>query len=215
MSYASRWLKAAFISAPLLAGTAQAEIDALAQSKNPPATRLANFCAPDNMKDRAGHTQCLRETTEQASTYAQSFHAALFTAVGLPEKVEHYYAMIEKWTPRLKAAPQDLVAVTTYDKNCGVKIADIMMDPDASLDFSHTTGYGLPKYCVESAQALAAKYNIPVNTQEGTRLSTHFKNIYSYYAAHPAIPPRKSTGPAPLGPWDEAQPATPRTLRLE
>ena len=152
---------------------------------------LDRFCSPESLKTRAGHYQCLQESSGQALSFAGQFHALLFTKVGVSPKPENFREMADRWD-KISIVHEDVpdsYRVRTYHQNCYDLLQMNIMDPASPLEFAFTTGYGLPKGCVDEAVRMSRTYNLPLDFKEAARLQAHFDRIYKYYAANPVIPP--------------------------
>lgn len=139
------------------------------------------------------HAKCLQETSGQVMTFAEKFHAALFTQEGIAPDVNFYKEMVSAWereikTKNLPTAAEDIIKFKEYPKVCYDLIQDNLIRPKDVLSFHHTTGYGIPKFCVDTALEFSKRYQISINTEEAKRLQSHLKNIYNFYDKNPIIP---------------------------
>ncbi|MFA7276375.1 MAG: hypothetical protein WC043_06190 [Pseudobdellovibrionaceae bacterium] len=202
-------LRAAFMGAVLTAFSALSPAQAAGEpayaSPDEASNKLKAFCTPENMNEFKGHAQCLQETSGQVWSFAEKFHASLFTKQGIAPDAGNYHDMIEAWAntiarKTLPTAEQDFVALRNYAHVCHEVLQEGIFAPEGALSFSYTTGYNVPKSCVDTALHFAKNYGVEIDTQEAARLKNHISNIYKYYSAHPVIPPATKEETTPRSP---------------
>lgn len=205
-------LRSAFIGSALsilsiAQSTSYAESEPNYRSSAEANSKLQHFCSTDRLKTFKGHAECLQETSGQAWQFAESFHASLFTKQGLPADASYYPNMIAAWTKtiakrKLPNAEQDLVALKNYAHQCHDIMQESIFTPEIALRFSYTTGYNIPKGCVDTALYFSDKYKVQIDKDEAKRLQNHIKSIYHYYATNPSIPAEEAevemTPPMPM-----------------
>lgn len=156
-------------------------------------SKLEQYCDTYNFKTMDDHAKCLQETSGQTMTFAETFYAGLFIKEKIIPSAEYYKEMVQAWEKeiQLKSLPtakDDITIIKEYPKICYDRMQDNLASPKEALSFSYTTGYSIPKFCLDTALDFSEKYQISINTEEAKRLQSHLKNIYNFYTENPIIP---------------------------
>lgn len=165
---------------------------------------LATACPLDTpaMNTLAQNETCVRETLGQAQTFANQFHTALFTRMGITPDINNekgnllgdYHNMRERWDnffkdQRMRGAKDteiDNAQIRFYATQCYDRIEEIKVDPAASLQFAYTTAYGGAFQCVRIAGELSQKWMIDIDRKEHDRLLRHFTTLATHYQENPS-----------------------------
>ena len=155
--------------------------------------KLQQYCNTSNFKTLKDHADCLVETSGQVKTFAENFHAGLFTKQKIEANVKLYDVMVSKWEKEIQkksfpTAEGDFANLKQYATICYDNMQENLFQPSDVLALSYTTGYNIPKFCIDTALDFSKKYGVKIDQKEAVRLQSHLKNIYSFYTANPKIP---------------------------
>jgi hypothetical protein len=124
---------------------------------------------------------------------ARDFYARLIGGAGLDIATVLPDTLARAWEKKLTenggsltdSATADIRTIRNYATPCHHFMEDNIQNPSASLAFSHTTGYGVARYCIESALRIADRTGVTIDVRAASQMLDALDDIYAHYDTHP------------------------------
>lgn len=146
-------------------------------------------CSTKLLNNPFAHENCLRSISVRAKKLSEDFYTKAHEAVGLNPKTTNRSALTKAWQNFFRSPTDEQAEIIrnigNFEKPCSEILGQTIRDPGAPLKFSHTTGYGAARYCLQSAIKISRQSGISFDAKAAADLLDAIDNLYAHYEAHP------------------------------
>jgi hypothetical protein len=146
-------------------------------------------CDVNNFKSFADDQNCLRTASQKVKSFSDAFTNQLYNYAGLDKNANRPADLAKAWAnlsvPNSAQHEKDIRTIRNYEIPCSDVLNGNIRDPAAPLRFSHTTGYGAARYCLESAIRIAKNSGIKIDFKAATDMLSAIDDLYAHYDQHP------------------------------
>jgi hypothetical protein len=159
----------------------------VAHSKAP--TTRPHDCDTTRLTTPLAHQTCLKAIAEKAKKLSDDFYFKAHQAMGLNPDVTDRKLLAEAWRKHYpNPTPEQAQIIRTlgnFEHPCSGVLAETIRDPAAPLRFSHTTGYGAARYCLQSAMTISKQTGINFDSQSANDVLDAIDTLYDHYDKNP------------------------------
>ena len=146
-------------------------------------------CDVNHFKIFADDQNCLRAASQKIKNFSDEFYNQLYSYAGIDKNTNRPADLARAWeklsVPNSAEHEKDIRTIRNYEVPCSDVLTSNIRDPAAPLRFSHTTGYGAARYCLESAIRIAKNNGLKIDFKAATDMLATIDDLYAHYDQHP------------------------------